>query len=118
MKYHMRDVVTGEEVEIDRPVALAPEFGKPITWKGRRLVRPVPEANHIQRPRVRENLRVVGWSQPPGVPGATAYLDPDTGRVSNDPSGVPMYDSERDLQATARLTGGEITHGRLMGGTE
>lgn len=118
MRYHMRDVVTGEEVVIDRPIALAPNFGQEIKWKGRRLVRPVPTGDQIQRPRVRQNLKVVGWSQPPGVPGATAYLDPDTGRVSNDPSGVPMYDNVRDLEATAKQTGGEIVHRRLTGAKE
>lgn len=113
MRYHMRDVATGEEVVIERPAALAPDFGREMVWKGRRLVRELPRAEHIQRARVAKNLHVVGWSQPPGVPGATAYMDERTGKVSQDPSGVPLYDNERDLRRTEKATRGEITHGRL-----
>lgn len=115
MRYHMQDVETGEEVVIDRPVALAPNFGQRIKWKGRTLVRPVPRADQIQRPRVSKNLKVVGWSKPPGTPGATAYMDEHTGKVSQDPSGIPLWDSERDLQRTARETLGEFTHKRVGG---
>lgn len=118
MKYHMRDVETGEEVVIDRPIPSAPEFGKVIKYKGRKLVRPLPAAKHLPRARVSKNVHVIGWSQPPGVPGATAYMDPDTGKVSNDPNGVPLYDNLRDLNATAKATGGEVMHGRLMGSKE
>jgi len=116
MRYHMRDTETGEEVEIDRPVAMAPEFGEVIKWKGRKLVRPMPEVKHMPRVRVQPNLKVVGWRMPPGVPGATAYMDEITRKISNDPSGVPLFDSVRDLQATAKATQGEYTHKRLLKG--
>jgi hypothetical protein len=116
MRYHMRDVDTGEEIEIDRPVCQAPDFGVPIKWKRRTLVRPMPEVKHMPRPRVAADLLVKGWRCPPGVPGATAYMDEITGKISNDPSGVPLYDSERDLQRTAKETKGEFTHARLLKG--
>lgn len=116
MRYHMRDVETGEEVVIERPAALAPDFGREMKWRGRRLVRELPRVEHIARVRVRPNTHVVGWSLPPGVPGATAYMDEVTGKVSQDPSGVPMFDNESDLQRTAKLTKGGVTHGRLRQG--
>lgn len=117
--YHALDCETGARVE----VLLTPEeaydwdIGTVRVYEGREMQRvPVYVQPGFTVGAVARNLKVVSWSEV-GLPGATAYMDPYTGQVSTEynPRGVALYDSERDLAATARLTGGKVVHAKLLG---
>lgn len=118
--YHAIDVETERRVE----VLLTPEeafdwdIGTERLYGGRRMRRVGVQVDPgFAVGAVARDLKVVGWSQPGGVPGATAYMDPFTGKVSSayNPIGVPLYDSDRDLNATAKATNGAVVHRRLTG---
>lgn len=63
---------------------------------------------------VKPSVLLKAWSLPSGVPGATAYMDPVTKKISQDSSGVPLYDNKSDLMRTARATKDQFVHKRLV----
>ncbi len=113
MIYQFEDVATGEAVDVEMPVAEAVDLGDTIELEGRTLRRSIiaPTVAPVV------TLEVHGWQRAPGsCPGATAYKDPITGKVTTKDvtgEGVPLYDSRSDMQRTERLTEGRETFQQL-----
>lgn len=114
--YDFRRCADGEHVVLPIGAELnwELEIGDMVEIEGERFER-IPFVKGPEGPgiAVSPNLHVIGYSQPPHTPGADAYMDEHTGKVSQDPSGIPLWDSERSLNQTAKDTKGEVTHKRL-----